>query len=82
LRKVLAPVFVEQLGDPHQVEHEVPDRNSGAAAALADREDSERQVLYREVAPLSAFDPARPRWIEGFVGHGSFALGKPAHAMS
>ena len=51
-------------------------------APLADREDSERQVLDRKIAALGAFAPTRERRIVGGVGHGSFALGNPAHAWS
>ena len=41
-----------------EVEHIVADRDAGAAAPLADRENAERQILDRKIAALRAFDPA------------------------
>jgi hypothetical protein len=72
LRKVRAPVFIEQFLDADEVEHEIADGDARAASALADRKDSERQVLEWKVAALSGFDPA--------LRHGSFAFGNPVHA--
>ena len=82
LREFVPPVFVEEVSDRGQVEHEIADRDTGPAPALTDREDAERQVLDREIALLSTFAPTGERRVVALVDHGSFALGKPCHAMS
>ena len=82
LRQVVPPVFVEEVGDRGEVEHEIADRDAGAAPALTDRKDAERQVLDREIASLSSFAPTGERRVVALVDHGSLALGKPCQAMS
>ena len=58
LGEVAAPAFVEQVGDRRQVENIVADRHARPAAALGLGEDSERQVLDREVAARLRSQPS------------------------
>ena len=82
LRQVLAPVFIEQIGDAREVEHIIADRHSRPPLPLGFGENAERQILNRKIAVRGARDPARSRRVVGFVDHGSFALGKPVQAKS
>ena len=50
LRQIFTPIFVEQVGDAVEIEHEVADRDASLTASLANRKDPERQVLDGKVA--------------------------------
>ncbi len=82
LRQILAPILLEQVGNARQVENIIADCDARPAAPLAHRKDAERQVLDREIAPLSTLAPAFELGVGGRIDHGNFALGKPAHAWS
>ena len=82
LREVFAPLLVEEIGNSHEVEDEVADRNSRLPPPLTDRKDAERKVLDRKIAALRALAPASQRRIVAFIDHGSFAFGNPVQAMS
>ena len=70
---------------PAEVEDQVADRDTGTRMAARRREDTERQILDREIGmAVRGFDPAQTRRIMRLVdpAHGSFALSNPAQHSS
>ena len=85
LTKVGTPFGLKQtrIRNGSEVEDEIADCDPGSPLLTVRREDPERQVLDGEIAvAVRALHPARQGGIVGGAIHGSFALGKPAHAMS